>query len=40
MEYNPIDPKGNYYNVNCEFHNYTPIPFEEIDNYFKNLNEE
>ena len=26
-----------YYNVNCEFHNYTPIPFEEIENYFKNL---
>ena len=23
-------PKDKYYNVNCEFHNYTPVNFEEI----------
>lgn len=35
--YEPTDPIGRYYNVNCEFHNYTPVPFEEIEEYFKNL---
>lgn len=32
-------PIGKYYNVNCEFHNYTPIAFEEIETYFNNLND-
>jgi calcineurin-like phosphoesterase family protein len=31
------EPTGRYYNVNCEFHNYTPIPFEEIEKYFENI---
>jgi len=35
--YEPTEPTGRYYNVNCEFHNYTPIPFEKIQNYFENL---
>ena len=26
-------PKDKYYNVNCEFHNYTPVDFEEIKNF-------
>lgn len=26
-----------YYNVNCELHNYTPIPFEEVEEYYRNL---
>lgn len=34
------EPIGRYYNVNCEFHNYTPIPFEQIESYFSNLNNE
>ena len=36
--YEPTDPIGRYYNVNCEFHNYTPIPFEEIEEFFNNIN--
>ena len=26
-----------YYNVNCEYHNYTPVPFETIRDYFDEL---
>ena len=36
--YEPTEPTGRYYNVNCEFHNYTPIPFEEIEEFFNNIN--
>lgn len=28
-----------YYNVNCEFHDYTPVPFTEIEHYFMSLND-
>jgi calcineurin-like phosphoesterase family protein len=38
MKYEPIDPIGKYYNVNTEFHNYTPVPFEQIQNFFNNIN--
>lgn len=34
--FNAIDDKR-YYNVNCELHNYTPIPFEIIDKYYQDL---
>lgn len=27
---------GKYYNVNCEFHNYTPVSFDEIVDKFRN----
>jgi calcineurin-like phosphoesterase family protein len=37
--YNPTDPIGRYYNVNCEFHNYTPIPFEKIEAWFNSIDE-
>lgn len=33
---NVIEDKR-YYNVNCELHNYTPIPFDVIDEYYQNL---
>lgn len=36
-EYNPQTPEELselYFNVNCEFHNYKPIPFEEITKKF------
>jgi calcineurin-like phosphoesterase family protein len=37
--YNPVLDLGpKYYNVNTEFHNYSPIPFEEIWSHFQNLN--
>jgi len=38
--YNMLLPEGSerYYNVNCEFHNYKPVYFEEIVSYFENLN--
>lgn len=35
--YEPTDPIGRYYNVNCEFHDYTPIAFEEIEEFFNNI---
>ena len=38
--YNPESPSGRYYNVNTEFHNYTPILFEEIEKSFMLLNNE
>ncbi len=34
-DYKPTSPNGLYYNVNTEFHNYTPVPFEVIDKYFE-----
>jgi calcineurin-like phosphoesterase family protein len=35
-KYNPPSlDSTKYYNVNTEFHNYTPIPFEEIEKHFK-----
>lgn len=30
-------PKDKYFNVNCEFHNYTPISYDVILDYFNNL---
>jgi calcineurin-like phosphoesterase family protein len=39
MEYNPTIPQGRYFNVNCEFHDYTPVPFEKIEKYFQSLGE-
>lgn len=36
-EYNPENLEGFYYNVNTEFHNYTPVLFDEIEQYFINL---
>lgn len=38
-EYTPKQPNRKYYNVNTEFHNYTPILFETIIKYFENLKE-
>lgn len=34
VSYNPEIPIGRYYNVNTEFHNYTPILFDEIEQWF------
>jgi calcineurin-like phosphoesterase family protein len=34
--YKPEPLEGRYYNVNTEFHNYTPVPFSEIEKYFIN----
>lgn len=40
-EYYPKNPEGRYYNVNTEFHNYTPILFDDIVEYFEtNFKEE
>ena len=36
-EYKPQSLGERYYNVNTEFHDYTPVPFEKIENYFINL---
>ena len=36
--YNPSKIEGKYYNVNTEFHNYTPVLFSDIVNYFESLN--
>lgn len=33
--YEPKPIEGRYYNVNCEFHNYTPVPFDKIIKYFE-----
>lgn len=37
--YNMTLPQGSdrYFNVNCEFHDYKPVPFETIENYFISL---
>ena len=32
---NPFDPINKYYNVNTEFHNYTPVSFEQINKFFE-----
>lgn len=32
--YNPPQLEGKYYNVNTEFHQYKPVLFDEIKNYF------
>lgn len=37
-EYNPQSLGERYFNVNTEFHNYTPVLFDEIEQYFINLN--
>jgi calcineurin-like phosphoesterase family protein len=36
--YDPPKLEGPYFNVNTEFNNYTPIEFNKIEEYFKNLN--
>lgn len=36
--YDPPKLEGPYFNVNTEFHNYTPIEFSKIEEYFINLN--
>ena len=36
-ECNPQSLGERYYNVNCEFHDYTPVPFSVIEDYFINL---
>lgn len=28
--YVPLNPQGNYVNVNCEFHNYTPVKIDDL----------
>jgi calcineurin-like phosphoesterase family protein len=33
--YVPLSPDGNYINANCEFHNYTPVPIEELINDYQ-----
>lgn len=30
-------PERKYYNVNCELHNYTPVNFEEIREFYNNI---
>lgn len=37
--YNPPQIEGPYYNVNTEFHNYTPILYNDIEEWFKNRNQ-
>lgn len=36
--YNPKRLSSKYYNVNCEFHNYYPVLFEDIQAEFKERN--
>ena len=36
-EYNPQGLGERYFNVNTEFHDYTPVLFDEIEQYFINL---
>lgn len=31
-------PQDKYFNVNCEFHSYTPVSYELIKDYFNNIN--
>jgi calcineurin-like phosphoesterase family protein len=40
-DYDMTLPAGSdkYYNVNCEFHDYKPVEFQEIESYFKQLSE-
>ena len=38
--YTPPKIEGRYYNVNTEFHNYTPVLFDEIVEYFENALEQ
>lgn len=35
-DYNPPELEGRYYNVNTEFHHYTPVLFDDIVKYFNN----
>lgn len=37
FEYNPKQLGNDYYNVNVEFHDYTPVPFTEIEKHFKTI---
>lgn len=37
FEYHPQSLGERYFNVNVEFHNFTPVPFEKIENYFITL---
>ena len=37
--YNPTQLEGPYYNVNTEFHNYTPILYSEIEQWFIDRNQ-
>lgn len=38
LEHNTQSLGERYFNVNTEFHNYTPVLFDEIEQYFINLN--